>query len=134
MLDWDLNTNYICSDFSRKSVITSKSFFTLLLFISQVKELIATNEFKPNCALVLLDFFIRHGTIDPDTGTCLDNYSFFLSLLSNCFYVIIRNKSNESLLDQIFSFVKFGYKIYNKSYDNLFKFSYFSNKSMKKGI
>ncbi|XP_065670349.1 uncharacterized protein LOC100203695 isoform X3 [Hydra vulgaris] len=38
-----------------------------LLPIKEVKELLATNEFKPNCALVLLDFFIRHGAIDPDT-------------------------------------------------------------------
>jgi len=38
-----------------------------LLPVKEVKELIATNEFKPNCALVLLDFFIRHGAIDPDT-------------------------------------------------------------------
>lgn len=38
-----------------------------LLPIKEVKELIATNEFKPNSALVLLDFFIRHGAIDPDT-------------------------------------------------------------------
>ncbi|XP_057312727.1 uncharacterized protein LOC130654201 isoform X2 [Hydractinia symbiolongicarpus] len=37
-----------------------------LLPIKEVKELIATDEFKPNCALVLLDFFIRHGAIDPD--------------------------------------------------------------------
>jgi len=38
-----------------------------LLPIKEVKELIATKEFKPNSALVLLDFFIRHGSIDPDT-------------------------------------------------------------------
>lgn len=38
-----------------------------LLPLKEVKELIATNEFKPNSALVLLDFFIRHGAIDPDT-------------------------------------------------------------------
>lgn len=38
-----------------------------LLPVHEVKELIATSEFKPNSALVLLDFFIRHGFVDPDT-------------------------------------------------------------------
>ena len=34
----------------------------------KVKTLIATDEFKPNSALVILDFLIRHGFIEPDTG------------------------------------------------------------------
>jgi len=46
-----------------------------LLPIKEVKELIATNEFKPNSALVLLDFFIRHGAIDPDTETNYINFT-----------------------------------------------------------
>ncbi|EDO49616.1 predicted protein [Nematostella vectensis] len=37
--------------------------------IDKVKEKIITNEFKPNCALVVLDFLIRHGEINPQTGT-----------------------------------------------------------------
>ncbi|XP_031570670.1 uncharacterized protein YJR142W-like [Actinia tenebrosa] len=35
--------------------------------IEKVKEKIATKEFKPNCALVVLDFLIRHGEINPQT-------------------------------------------------------------------
>lgn len=31
-----------------------------------MKEKIATDEFKPNCALVVLDFMIRHGLVTPD--------------------------------------------------------------------
>jgi len=38
-----------------------------LLTIEEVKTLIATDEFKPNSALVILDFLIRHGFIEPDT-------------------------------------------------------------------
>lgn len=33
-----------------------------------MKEKIATDEFKPNCALVVLDFMIRHGLVTPDNG------------------------------------------------------------------
>ncbi|XP_005989276.1 thiamin pyrophosphokinase 2 [Latimeria chalumnae] len=35
--------------------------------LEKVKEAIATSDFKPNCALVALDFLIRHGHIEPDT-------------------------------------------------------------------
>ncbi|CAN9515950.1 unnamed protein product [Ophioblennius macclurei] len=38
-----------------------------LLPIRQVKELLATDDFKPNSAMVVLDFLIRHSFIDPDT-------------------------------------------------------------------
>ena len=34
----------------------------------QVKELIVQDNFKPNCAFIILDFLIRHGFITPDTG------------------------------------------------------------------
>ncbi|XP_057681315.1 thiamin pyrophosphokinase 2 [Corythoichthys intestinalis] len=37
-----------------------------LLPIEKVKELIATEDFKPNCAMVVLDFLIRHSFIEPD--------------------------------------------------------------------
>ena len=30
--------------------------------------MIASGEFKPNCAIVILDFLIRHGIIQPDDG------------------------------------------------------------------
>lgn len=33
-----------------------------------MKELLATDDFKPNSAMVVLDFLIRHSYIDPDTG------------------------------------------------------------------
>ncbi|TTJ85387.1 Nudix hydrolase 20, chloroplastic [Bagarius yarrelli] len=36
--------------------------------IEQVKELVVSEEFKPNCAMVVLDFLIRHSVIEPDTG------------------------------------------------------------------
>uniref|UniRef100_A0A8C5MZ14 Nudix hydrolase domain-containing protein n=1 Tax=Leptobrachium leishanense TaxID=445787 RepID=A0A8C5MZ14_9ANUR len=34
--------------------------------LDKVKEAIAGEEFKPNCALVVLDFLLRNGSIDPD--------------------------------------------------------------------
>ncbi|KAJ5893606.1 hypothetical protein N7495_005297 [Penicillium taxi] len=34
-----------------------------LLSIAQVKEALADGEFKPNCAVVMIDFFIRHGIL-----------------------------------------------------------------------
>lgn len=34
-----------------------------LLTVEEVKEAMANGEFKPNCAVVLLDFFIRHGIL-----------------------------------------------------------------------
>nr|DBA32196.1 TPA: hypothetical protein GDO54_000005 [Pyxicephalus adspersus] len=44
----------------------------------QVKEAIATEEFKPNCALVVLDFLLRRGFIQPDTEKY---YTQFVGLL-----------------------------------------------------
>ncbi|KAL2103300.1 hypothetical protein ACEWY4_000168 [Coilia grayii] len=35
--------------------------------IEKVKELLVSDEFKPNCAMVVLDFLIRHSVIQPDT-------------------------------------------------------------------
>ncbi|XP_066566080.1 thiamine pyrophosphokinase 2 isoform X2 [Amia ocellicauda] len=35
--------------------------------MDKVKEALVTAEFKPNCALVVLDFLIRHSYLDPDT-------------------------------------------------------------------
>ncbi|RMZ76710.1 hypothetical protein DV737_g4710, partial [Chaetothyriales sp. CBS 132003] len=37
-----------------------------LLSIQQIKAALAQGKFKPNCALLLLDFFVRHGIITPD--------------------------------------------------------------------
>ena len=34
--------------------------------VPEVQQALAHGDFKPNCALVLLDFFIRHGVIQPD--------------------------------------------------------------------
>ncbi|XP_068120416.1 uncharacterized protein [Hyperolius riggenbachi] len=35
--------------------------------LDKVKDAIATEEFKPNCTLVILDFLLRRGHIQPDT-------------------------------------------------------------------
>ncbi|XP_074926891.1 uncharacterized protein LOC116817287 [Chelonoidis abingdonii] len=37
-----------------------------LLDLDEVKDAIISGDFKPNCALVALDFLIRHGHIQPD--------------------------------------------------------------------
>ena len=34
--------------------------------LDKVKEALANGEFKPNCALVILDFFVRHGLLTPE--------------------------------------------------------------------
>ena len=39
-----------------------------LLYDIQVKEEISSGSFKPNCALVVLDFLIRHGYVTADNG------------------------------------------------------------------
>uniref|UniRef100_A0A8C1RX40 Nudix hydrolase 24, chloroplastic-like n=1 Tax=Cyprinus carpio TaxID=7962 RepID=A0A8C1RX40_CYPCA len=36
--------------------------------IEKVKDLLVSEEFKPNCAMVVLDFLIRHAIIEPDSG------------------------------------------------------------------
>uniref|UniRef100_UPI0037E82564 thiamin pyrophosphokinase 2 n=1 Tax=Semicossyphus pulcher TaxID=241346 RepID=UPI0037E82564 len=38
-----------------------------LLPMDKVKELLAADDFKPNCAMVVLDFLIRHSFIEPDS-------------------------------------------------------------------
>ncbi|KAF2226866.1 NUDIX hydrolase domain-like protein [Elsinoe ampelina] len=37
-----------------------------LIGVGEVREAMSKGEFKPNCALVLLDFFVRHGVLTPD--------------------------------------------------------------------
>jgi 8-oxo-dGTP pyrophosphatase MutT (NUDIX family) len=38
-----------------------------LMHIDRVREIVHdTEEFKPNCNLVIIDFMIRHGVLDPD--------------------------------------------------------------------
>ncbi|XP_069581314.1 thiamin pyrophosphokinase 2 [Brachyistius frenatus] len=46
----------------------------LLLPIHEVKELLVTDDFKPNCAMVVLDFLIRHSFIQPDTEPCYQHF------------------------------------------------------------
>lgn len=41
---------------------------SLTSYLYQVKDEIATDDFKPNCALVVLDFLIRNGFVSPDNG------------------------------------------------------------------
>lgn len=53
-----------CSAFPEEFREPSSACFVLF----QVKELLATDDFKPNSAMVVLDFLIRHSFIEPDTG------------------------------------------------------------------
>ncbi|XP_041350535.1 uncharacterized protein YJR142W-like isoform X2 [Gigantopelta aegis] len=46
-----------------------------LVSMQQVKKLIISSEFKPNCALVILDFMIRHGFITADEDP---NYTYLV--------------------------------------------------------
>ena len=40
----------------------------MLMPVEEVMQIVAeTDEFKPNCNLVIIDFLIRHGLIDPET-------------------------------------------------------------------
>lgn len=39
----------------------------------QVKELVASDDFKPNSAMVVLDFLIRHSLLEPDTGVVVSD-------------------------------------------------------------
>lgn len=45
-----------------------------LLSMDKVKDLLATEDFKPNCAMVVLDFLIRHSFIEPDTEPCYQEF------------------------------------------------------------
>ena len=38
-----------------------------LMSVEKVKDALARGEFKPNCALVLLDFFVRHGVLSAES-------------------------------------------------------------------
>lgn len=38
-----------------------------LMSVEKVKEAMRNGEFKPNCAVVLLDFFVRHGFLTPES-------------------------------------------------------------------
>ena len=37
-----------------------------LMSIEEVQQALFRNEFKPNCAVVMLDFFVRHGIVTPE--------------------------------------------------------------------
>jgi 8-oxo-dGTP pyrophosphatase MutT (NUDIX family) len=37
-----------------------------LLSVEEVREALAAGKFKPNCAVVLVDFFVRHGFLTPE--------------------------------------------------------------------
>ncbi|XP_060929919.1 thiamin pyrophosphokinase 2 isoform X1 [Limanda limanda] len=54
-----------------------------LLPIDKVKELLATDDFKPNSAMVVLDFLIRHSFIEPDTGSLPMIVLYFISFQSH---------------------------------------------------
>ncbi|KAL4872583.1 hypothetical protein BDV12DRAFT_134045 [Aspergillus spectabilis] len=38
----------------------------LLLTVEETQKALANGEFKPNCAVVLIDFFLRHGILTPE--------------------------------------------------------------------
>ena len=55
-----------------------------------MKEKIATDEFKPNCALVVLDFMIRHGLVTPDNGEVVASIiCYFVVLLPLCQHLVL---------------------------------------------
>ncbi|KAF0036522.1 hypothetical protein F2P81_011834 [Scophthalmus maximus] len=45
-----------------------------LLPMDKVKDLLVTDDFKPNCAMVALDFLIRHSFIEPDSEPCYQEF------------------------------------------------------------
>ncbi|XP_049437714.1 thiamin pyrophosphokinase 2 [Epinephelus fuscoguttatus] len=45
-----------------------------LLPIDKVKELLTTDDFKPNSGMVVLDFLIRHSFIEPDTESSYQEF------------------------------------------------------------
>lgn len=53
-----------------------------LMEVDEVREAMAKGEFKPNCALVLLDFFVRHGLLNCDNE---ENYMEIVSRLHRGF-------------------------------------------------
>jgi len=54
-----------------------------LLPIEEVKELILSDNFKFNCRVVVLNFLIRNGLIDPDKEP---NYTRLVEMMSDCPY------------------------------------------------
>lgn len=62
------------SDFVPKNADGEMQNFHLYT-VDEVKNLIIAEEFKPNCALVIVDFLVRHGYIEPDDEP---NYSYLL--------------------------------------------------------
>ena len=44
---------------------------------SKVMKYVTGGNFKPNCAAVCLDFMIRHGMANPDTGKLIIYYYCF---------------------------------------------------------
>jgi hypothetical protein len=34
--------------------------------VSAIKEALSRGEFKPNCAIIMIDFFVRHGILTPE--------------------------------------------------------------------
>jgi hypothetical protein len=40
--------------------------------VEEIQENLAKGEFKPNCALLMLDFFIRHGILTPQNESDFD--------------------------------------------------------------
>ncbi|KAJ5279323.1 thiamine pyrophosphokinase-related protein [Penicillium angulare] len=49
-----------------------------LLTVQEVQDALANGEFKPNCSVVIIDFFVRHGLLTPENDS---NYLDILSRL-----------------------------------------------------
>lgn len=61
--------------------------FTLML-LSEVCDRVRAGEFKPNCALIMVDFMIRHGVVTPENEP---NYAEIVSRMHRRFPFATRN-------------------------------------------
>ena len=60
------------ADFLPTAVDGEVESFELMPVADVLKIVATTREYKPNCALVLADFFVRHGIVSPDAPGYLD--------------------------------------------------------------
>lgn len=75
--------------------------------LEQVKEKIATDEFKPNCALVVLDFMIRHGLVTPDNGKLVAFVKYLVPSLLLVLWYCFRVQTVTLLIDWVNTVVFF---------------------------
>ena len=58
----------------------------------QVKSEMSANHFKPNCALVILNFMMQHGIVIPDSGIII------LYIVKLCLCSQAKSSSQQSIL------------------------------------